>query len=149
MYDQVWRSNRMLRLVVFPVSLLLIAGCATAQTGGLSRSKFSLDVVQGGDDGLTQKMVQAIRAQIARDGRITNSVDDVVPRFQVVVPNVKWKNDRGTIVAKPRVSIARITGGSKLSKNIAYTTSCPEVDLTKCAHAIVERVANLAGSDLH
>ena len=119
----------------------LIFSCATycrplhAQNENRIRQAVtSLEIVVGGDDGLTQGLVEAIRAEVAenRDLAITGDVANSAIRLEIPT-NVDWqKGPDGLVIHYAVIFLdgdSRYLGGS--------FGGCLESELSKCAKRII------------
>lgn len=108
--------------------------CALATLLIAASGPIMVEVRTGGDDGLTQRLADQVRATFAATPGYTA---DVSPkRLIITIPtHVQWREINGRTQINYHVEIA--SG----SKSIRRSGSCWETDMTICAHQVVRAAA--------
>jgi hypothetical protein len=125
-----------MRVVTAVLLSMMSAACSTAgsDTLALSHDAVPVEVWTGGDDGLTQRLVDAVRNRFERSAQFRLSPSGTPNALKVTIPtHVGWEEING----KTRVSYQmRLERGNRLLGDSSGV--CWETDLEGCANQVVE-----------
>ena len=125
-------------------SLMLMAicgGCSTVLPHNVAQATkpTSVEIFTGGDDGLTQRLAEAIRSEFKQSGRFTLGVPSSADTLRVTIPtHVGWQDVGGGTRVTYQLRLDR--GGRKL---VESGGTCWEKELHVCARTVV-KAATLA-----
>jgi hypothetical protein len=116
----------------------LLAGCATGLP--MSEREATLVLVNA-DDGLSLRLADAIRNEVAKSTRLLTTPSDGRATLTIRIPtNVEWKQVEGRTLVKYRVEYER-AGNSRASSG-----TCWESELSRCGEQIVAAAITSAGA---
>ena len=111
-------------------------GCSTVPAPSVARSNAAVpvEVFTGGDDGLTQRLADAIRSEFGRSARFTLALAPTSDLLRVTIPtNVGWKGVRGKTRVTYQLRLER--AGRTVAESGGV---CSEQDLRVCAKKVLE-----------
>lgn len=130
----------MLEKIGIGIMLFCTVGCTTLPNH--EAEPISFDVAAAGDDGLTQRMVFGLRAELARLGDFraaTRSPDTLI----IVIPNVQSQQVGGTSQARAEINFSKLGATEQLSIIKKIRVNCREDDLSKCFEQVAAAARKL------
>jgi hypothetical protein len=121
------------------VLALIIAACAADPATSVTKpdSRVPVEVASGGDDGLTQRLADAVRSEFAQSARFALAPASTPNVLTVTIPtHVGWEEVSGRNRVTYEVRLDR--AGQKLAESRGV---CWEHDLRGCAQDIVAATA--------
>jgi hypothetical protein len=124
-----------MKLALSAILVALCGGCSTARvhSGVSAIEPVPVEVISGGDDGLTQRLADAIRSEFRQSARFTLPLPAGPDALRVTIPtHVGWEKVGGSTRVTYRLRLER--GGHKLAESGGF---CPEENLRFCARTVV------------
>jgi hypothetical protein len=115
------------------VILALCSGCSTVVAPSVANDVVPVEVLTGGDDGLTQRLADAICSEFERSAHFTLIPAAGSETLRITIPtHVDWEQVSGRTRVTFRLKLER--GGRNLRANGGR---CWEEDLRECAHQVL------------
>jgi hypothetical protein len=125
--------------LMLAVGLTCLAGCgASGGSRDLNARVTPVEIWTGGDDGLTQRLADAVADELRRSARFSYGEAGAVPdALKAVIPtHVRWREVGDKTRVTYRLELER--DGRRRS---ARGGSCWEAELKRCAQQVVQTIA--------
>lgn len=132
-----------MKTVLASAILALSCGCSTAPPIAVADATnvVPVQVLTRGDDGLTQRLADALRAEFARSAPFISATSSTSNPLLVTIPtHVGWEEVGGRTRVTYQVRLERM--GSKLAES---SGKCWEHNLSVCAHNVVSTATRAVG----
>lgn len=118
-----------MRSILLAIAVSVCVGCTTVSA---PNEPISVAVFTGGDDGLTQRLADAVRSEFAASPHFRSAASPTAAALRVTIPtHVRWERGAGGLQVSYEVQLA----WSGRERGSAGT--CMERDLVICARQIV------------